>query len=95
MNETKFKVLMYNGFYVDIRLIEGGIYSSYIPCIYSKDKTIESLIEDGRRVNLIMSLQESSPKVFSDGTWTKFVSGIPSMMFWHWNIIKVKNKYNI
>lgn len=50
MNETKFKVLMYNGFYVDIRLIEGGIYSSYIPCIYSKDKTIESLIEDGRRV---------------------------------------------
>lgn len=45
--------------------------------------------------NLIMSLQESSAKVFSDGTWTKFVSRFPSMMFWHWNIIKVKNKYNI
>jgi len=45
--------------------------------------------------NLVMSLQESSPKVFSDGTWTKFVSRFPSMMFWHWNIIRVKKKYNI
>lgn len=48
MKEIEFKVLMHCGQYVDANLLENGIYSCPIPFIYSKDTTIETMIEDGR-----------------------------------------------
>lgn len=48
MRETKFKVLMYFGQYVDTNLLEKGIYSCSTPTLYSKDATIESLEKSGR-----------------------------------------------
>lgn len=43
--ETEFKALMYCGVYVDANLLQKGIYTCEKPFIYSKDETIESMIE--------------------------------------------------
>ena len=45
MKETTFKALMHCGQYVDANLLSNGIYLCSKPFIYSKDETIESLIE--------------------------------------------------
>lgn len=45
MKETTFKVLIHSGNYVDTNLLWNGIYVSSVPFLYSKDETIESLIE--------------------------------------------------
>lgn len=44
MIETKFKVLMHCGIYVDANLLEKGIYETSKPTLYSYE-TIEDLIE--------------------------------------------------
>lgn len=46
--KAEFKVLMHCGQYVDANLLEEGIYASSKPFIYSKDETIETMIERGR-----------------------------------------------
>jgi hypothetical protein len=48
MKETEFKILMHIGDYVDVNLLNKGIYSCSKPFIYSKDETIENLISKGR-----------------------------------------------
>ena len=48
MKETEFKALMHCGKYVDANLLEKGIYACTKPFIYSKDETIETMIERGR-----------------------------------------------
>jgi hypothetical protein len=48
MKETEFKILMHIGDYVDVNLLNKGIYSCSKPFIYSKDETIENLILKGR-----------------------------------------------
>ncbi len=46
--ETEFKALMHCGQYVDANLLENGIYACEKPFIYSKDETIETMIERGK-----------------------------------------------
>lgn len=48
MIETQFKALMHNGRYVDVSLLEKGIYNRVVPVIYDNNETIDSLIERGR-----------------------------------------------
>ena len=45
--ETEFKVLMHCGEYVNVNLLGKGIYSCDKPFIYSKDETIETLVQRG------------------------------------------------
>lgn len=60
MIEREFKVLMYAGAYVNLGFISKGIYASPTPVLYSKDTTMDSLIE---RIN-----------VSRDALGSKFVS---------------------
>jgi hypothetical protein len=48
MIEKTFKVLMHMGEYVDSNRLYDGIYPTATPRLYSKDVTIESLVEQGR-----------------------------------------------
>jgi len=48
MNETEFKVLMYCGIYVDINLLEKGIYYTEKPYLFSKNDTIENIIKHNK-----------------------------------------------
>ena len=48
MKNTKFKVLMHCGMYVNPDLLNNGIYCSPKPFLYDSDTTIESLIEESR-----------------------------------------------
>ena len=50
MNETKFKTLMYLGMYVDVNLLEKGIYSCQTPYLYNMDETIETMIAKAENV---------------------------------------------
>jgi len=50
MLETEFKALMHCGMYVDANLLQKGIYTCDKPFIYSKDETIESMIERGKQM---------------------------------------------
>lgn len=50
MKETKFKILMYCGIYVDSNLLDKGIYATQKPYLYSKYDTIESLIKYGENI---------------------------------------------
>ena len=45
MKETIFKILIHKGEYVDEGLLDKGIYSTSTPRLYSKDTTIEHLVE--------------------------------------------------
>jgi len=57
MLETEFKALMYCGMYVNANLLEKGIYTCVKPFIYSKDETIESMID---RVNQMKDMTGAS-----------------------------------
>lgn len=58
MLETKFKVLMHHGVYVNTTLLDKGIYEIGTPNhLYSKDDTIESL------VRLLEKVQANSYRV--------------------------------
>lgn len=46
-------VLMYNGIFVDTKYLGSGIYEREMPCIYKEGTTIESLIEQGRKLKEI------------------------------------------
>lgn len=50
MLETEFKALMHCGMYVDANLLQKGIYTCDKPFIYSKDETIESMVEKGKQM---------------------------------------------
>ncbi len=50
MLETEFKALMHCGMYVDANLLQKGIYACDKPFIYSKDETIESMVERGKQM---------------------------------------------
>lgn len=45
MEETTYKVLMYNGAYVDFIKLFDGIYSTKFPILYSSERTIEDIVE--------------------------------------------------
>ena len=50
MKDKEFKALMNCGQYVDANLLEKGIYYCSKPFIYSKEETIETLIERGKMI---------------------------------------------
>lgn len=50
MKETEFKVLEYCGMYVDTPLLGKGIYTTNIPKLYSKEKTLADLVNDAETV---------------------------------------------
>jgi len=50
MIETEFKALMHCGMYVDANLLQKGIYTCDKPFIYSKDETIETMVERGKQM---------------------------------------------
>lgn len=50
MKETEFKTLMHLGNYVDSAMLGEGIYGCEKPYIYSKDETIEAIIERVKKV---------------------------------------------
>jgi hypothetical protein len=66
MKETEFKVLMHEGNYVDVNLLECGIYFSIKPFIYHKLETIESLIEKAENIKDAMAKHHISDDYFSN-----------------------------
>ena len=64
MKETEFKALMHCGQYVDANLLEKGIYACSKPFIYSKDETIETIIERGRMMKDMTGASFISEKYF-------------------------------
>lgn len=64
MKETEFKTLMYCGQYVNVNLLEKGIYACSKPFIYAKDETIETLVERGRMMKDMTGAGFISEKYF-------------------------------
>lgn len=54
MKTTKFKVLMYNGIYVDQNRLDMGIYMTQTPSLFRHEETIESLRKQYERVQEMM-----------------------------------------
>lgn len=48
MLETTFNTVIHSGVYVDMNLLNKGIYASDKPFIYDRTTTIDSLIERGK-----------------------------------------------
>ncbi len=66
MNETRFKVLMYNGMYVDVNLLEKGIYTKSTPFLYSVDETIDTLLERAFKIQDMAGHHHVSAKYFEN-----------------------------
>lgn len=66
MNETMFKILMHSGIYVDSNLLEKGIYATCKPILYSKNETIELMIERGKRMKDMTGANFMSEKYFEN-----------------------------
>jgi hypothetical protein len=66
MKETEFKALMHGGHYVDVNLLEKGIYTCSKPFIYSKEVTIEIMIEQGRMMKDMTGLCFMSERYFDN-----------------------------
>jgi len=64
MRETQFKVLVHLGQYVDINLLEKGIYLTSRPTLYDKDTTIDLIIEKGKDFKDMMGNHYLSDKYF-------------------------------
>lgn len=64
MLETEFKALMHCGMYVDANLLQIGIYTCDKPFIYSKDETIESMVERGKQMKDIKGASFIGNKYF-------------------------------
>lgn len=66
MLETEFKALMYCGIYVNVNLLEEGIYACEKPFIYLKDETIESMVDRGNRIKDMNGVGFISDKYFDN-----------------------------
>lgn len=66
MKETEFKTLMYCDMYVDVNLLEKGIYGSTKPFIYSKEETIESLDLKAEKIRDSMGVHHVSDTYFEN-----------------------------
>lgn len=74
MNETKFKVLMHCGAYVDANLLENGIYATQKPVLYPQDITIGMMAERGKYMKDMTGKQFLSDKYFENLKQCQFVS---------------------
>lgn len=73
MNQTKFKTLMHCGHYVDVNLLEKGIYTTEKPYLYNCPETIESLIERGRQMKDMNGATFISERYFENLSQCKLV----------------------
>ncbi len=55
----KFKVLIYNGQYVDVKLLYKGLYPTYIPTLWKNCDTIETIKNKYRTDNMQYSIFEN------------------------------------
>lgn len=55
----KFKVLIYNGHYVDEKLLYKGLYPTYVPVLYKITDTIDNIKDKYRKDNLQYSIFEN------------------------------------
>ena len=62
MLETEFKTLMQGGKYVNADLLWKGIYICSKPFLYSKDETIEKMIERAEQVKDMVETNFNSDK---------------------------------
>ena len=54
MKTTKFKVLIYHDIFVDQHRLNEGIYATKNPTLFKHETTIESLIEEYKKVQEMM-----------------------------------------
>lgn len=47
---------MHSGVYVDVNMLQKGIYTAQKPVLYSKEETIESLIERGKTMTDLVGI---------------------------------------
>jgi hypothetical protein len=73
MNQTKFKTLMHCGHYVDVNLLEQGIYTTTKPYLYNCPETIEDLIEKGRQMKFMTGVAFLSESYFENISKCKLV----------------------
>lgn len=66
MKETKFKTLMHCGIYVDVNLLEKGIYACSKPYLYNMDETIETMISKAEKIQDMMGKHYISDKYFEN-----------------------------
>lgn len=66
MIETEFKALMHRGMFVDTNLLAKGIYTCDKPFIYSKNETIESMVERGKQMKDMTGESFISDKYFEN-----------------------------
>jgi len=59
MKQTKFKALVYGGMYVNVNLLEKGIYCCSKPYLYNMDETIETLTEKFKNIENVYSVSDS------------------------------------
>lgn len=66
LHKRKFKVLTHCNQYVDVNLLEKGIYVSSKPFIYGEDETIESIIERAENIKDLNDVLFISDKYFEN-----------------------------
>lgn len=71
--ETNFKVLVHFGMYVDVNLLDKGIYTTDKPYLYDKNKTIRSMIQDAEDIQQKMGSWHISEKYFESLEQCKLV----------------------
>lgn len=64
--ERKFKILVYEGMYVNTSLLESGIYTTDKPVLYSRNETIESLIKKSNEIKDKMGISFMSESYFEN-----------------------------
>ncbi len=66
MRQSEFRVLMFMGQYVDMNLLEKGIYTGSMPSLFHKDTTIEMIIEQHKMMKDIMGNLFVTDKYFDN-----------------------------
>lgn len=76
MRETEFKVLTYCGEYVDVNRLDQGIYITSIPPLYSKEETVESMVDRAEDIQDMIGHWNISEEYFKNLRQCKLVSVI-------------------
>jgi len=62
--ENEFKVLTYANQYMDANRLHEGLYPCFIPFIYSKDASIDKLLEQAQNIRDKMGVWHINDKYF-------------------------------
>lgn len=55
----EYKVLKYGNIFVDVNLLEKGIYATNIPSLYKEDETIENLTSRFKALSKALNISDS------------------------------------